>query len=101
MVSHALSCLVLSDCYIYFLPNWCKTASHCNLDLHYPEQDDGDNFHMFFDYARVRAELLQECLTLCDPMDCSPPGSLTIYFLLHEMSLDSHFTDEKAYDQRH
>ena len=23
----------------------------------------------------VRAELLQSCLTLCDPMDCSPPGS--------------------------
>ena len=21
------------------------------------------------------AELLQSCLTLCDPMDCSPPGS--------------------------
>ena len=25
--------------------------------------------------ARVCAKLLQLCLTLCDPMDCSPPGS--------------------------
>ena len=23
----------------------------------------------------LRAKLLQSCLTLCDPMDCSPPGS--------------------------
>ena len=23
----------------------------------------------------VRAKLFQSCLTLCDPMDCSPPGS--------------------------
>ena len=25
-------------------------------------------------YAWVHAKLLQSCLTLCDPMDCSPPG---------------------------
>ena len=25
--------------------------------------------------ARVRAKSLQSCPTLCDPMDCSPPGS--------------------------
>ena len=25
--------------------------------------------------AAVRAKPLQSCLTLCDPMDCSPPGS--------------------------
>ena len=25
--------------------------------------------------ARVHAKLLQSCLTLCDAMDCSPPGS--------------------------
>ena len=25
--------------------------------------------------ACVRAKSLQSCLTLCDPMDCSPPGS--------------------------
>ena len=24
---------------------------------------------------RVHAKLLQSCLTLCDPMNCSPPGS--------------------------
>ena len=23
----------------------------------------------------MHAKLLQSCLTLCDPMDCSPPGS--------------------------
>ena len=25
--------------------------------------------------AAVAAKSLQSCLTLCDPMDCSPPGS--------------------------
>ena len=25
--------------------------------------------------VRVCAKLLQSCLTVCDPMDCSPPGS--------------------------
>ena len=25
--------------------------------------------------AAAAAKLLQSCLTLCDPMDCSPPGS--------------------------
>ena len=26
-------------------------------------------------HARVHAQSLQLCLTLCSPMDCSPPGS--------------------------
>ena len=26
-------------------------------------------------YECMQAKLLQLCLTLCDPMDCSPPGS--------------------------
>ena len=26
-------------------------------------------------YGLMRAQLLQSCPTLCDPMDCSPPGS--------------------------
>lgn len=69
MVSCAFQHLVLSDFYIFFLPNWGKMASHCNLDLHFPEQDDAEHLHMFFGYA---------------------------YFLLHEMSLYSHFTDEKT-----
>ena len=28
-----------------------------------------------YGYVYVRAKLLQLCLTLCDPMDCSPPDS--------------------------
>ena len=27
-------------------------------------------------YVSTRANLLQSCLTLCDPMDCSPPATL-------------------------
>ena len=25
--------------------------------------------------VQVKSEVAQSCLTLCDPMDCSPPGS--------------------------
>ena len=28
-----------------------------------------------FEYACTHAKSLQLCLTLCNPMDCSPPGS--------------------------
>ena len=28
--------------------------------------------------ACLPAKSLQSCLTLCDPMDCSPPGSLSM-----------------------
>ena len=28
----------------------------------------------------MRAKSLQSCLTLCDPMNCSPPGSLSMGF---------------------
>ena len=33
------------------------------------------NFISFAGHACVLAELLQLCLTLCDPMDYNPPGS--------------------------
>ena len=33
-------------------------------------------------YACVRAQLLQSCLTLCDPVDCSLPGSSVLGILL-------------------
>ena len=29
----------------------------------------------------VCAKLLQSCLTLCDPMDCSPPGPVSVRIL--------------------
>ena len=32
----------------------------------------------------MRAKSLQSCLTLCDPMDCSPPGSLSVKFSRRE-----------------
>ena len=28
----------------------------------------------------VLAKLLQSCLTLCDSMDCSPPGSSMVFY---------------------
>jgi len=34
-----------------------------------------EEIYHFKKYIRVRAKLLQSCPTLCNPMDCSPPGS--------------------------
>ena len=38
-------------------------------------------------YVCVCAQLLQSCLTLCDPMDCSPPGS-TVHGTVHARILE-------------
>ena len=38
-------------------------------------------------YLCPRAELLQSCLTLCNPMDCSPPGS-SVHGVLQARVLD-------------
>ena len=38
-------------------------------------------------FVVVVAELLQLCLILCDPMDCSPPGS-SIHRILQTRMLD-------------
>ena len=37
----------------------------------------------------MRAKSLQSCLTLCDPMDCSPPGS-SVYAFLQRIFLNQH-----------
>ena len=37
--------------------------------------------------ACVHAKLLQSCLTLCDPMDCSPPGS-SVHGIFHARILE-------------
>ena len=37
----------------------------------------------FSNMSSVQAKLLQSCLTLCDPMDCSPPGS-SVHRVLQE-----------------
>ena len=36
------------------------------------------------DYATAAAKSLQLCLTLCDPMDSSPPGSSSLGFFRQE-----------------
>ena len=38
-------------------------------------------------HARMHAPLLQWCLTPCDPMDCSPPGS-SVHGLLQARILE-------------
>ena len=38
------------------------------------------SFKMLFSSAAAAAKLLQSCLTLCDPTDGSPPGSLSLGF---------------------
>ena len=37
-----------------------------------------------FDIMCRHTQLLQSCLTICDPMDCSPPGSLSMGFFREE-----------------
>ena len=39
-------------------------------------------------HQAVCAKSLQSCLTLCDPMDCSPPGS-SVPGILHQRILEA------------
>ena len=42
-----------------------------------PGKNTGVGFHFLFQCMKVKSEseVAQTCPTLCDPMDCSPPGS--------------------------
>ena len=57
-----------------------------------------------FTAAAAAAKSLQSCLTLCDPMDSSPPGSSTgvdaIFFSIHSYHLYSNHI-ESSYDLNH
>ena len=39
--------------------------------------------HILYHWATLHAKLLQSCLSLCDVVDCSPPGS-TVYGILRQ-----------------
>ena len=42
-----------------------------------PGKSTGVGFHFLLQCMKVKSEseVAQSCLTLCDPVDCSPPGS--------------------------
>ena len=43
-----------------------------------------ENYHIFSWYFEPAAKSLQSCLTLCDPIDSSPPGSPSLGFSRQE-----------------
>ena len=49
-----------------------------------------DNFQVLKKYKRV-CVLVQLCLTLCDPVDYSPPGSSPWDFLGKNIGMGYHF----------
>ena len=53
----------------------------------------------FLDFGYCCCSVTKSCLTLCDPMDCSTPGSTVLHYLLkfaqihvHWVMLSNHFT---------
>ena len=54
-----LSALPLTHTCVYSVPKWGRVRT--------------DRWKVLA--AAAAAKSLQSCLTLCDPMDCSPPGS--------------------------
>ena len=52
---------------------WKRNENLLLVTLFSLEYGFGDS--MFWGWSWVCAKLLQSCLTLCDPVDCSPPGS--------------------------
>ena len=45
------------------------------IDYFIGDEDAVEKWHPFPTAAAVAAKLLQSCLTLCNPIDGSPPGS--------------------------
>ena len=78
-----------------FLSNQCKEIEENNRigktrDLFKKLRDTNGTFHAKMgsmkdrngmDLTESESEVAQSCLTLCDPMDCSPPGSSVHGFL--------------------
>ena len=54
---------------------WQPTRLPCPWDS--PGKNTGVDCHFFLQCMKVKSEseVAQSCLTLSDPMDCSPPGS--------------------------
>ena len=55
-----------------------QTAAHqASLSLGFSRQDTGVGCHFLLQCMKVKSEseVVQSCLTLSDPMDCSLPGS--------------------------
>ena len=51
-----------------------RRCSLCPEDKYFPNSSMGNRAEGFF-WAAAAAKSLQSCLTLCDPIDGSPPGS--------------------------
>ena len=49
--------------------------AHCFLDLLCSQKRERIKYSFLFFFLCTYYQSLQSCPTLCDPMDCSPPGS--------------------------
>ena len=62
--------------------------------------NDDDKFNHLVKVALVRFQhcccclVAKSCLTLCDPMDCSPPGFLALHCLLELAQTHIHWVDD-------
>ena len=56
-----------------------ETAARLPHPWDSPGKNTGVGCHFLLQYMKVKSEskVAQSCPTLCDPMDCSPPGSST------------------------
>ena len=62
---------------------------HCRQTLYHLSHQGSPSYHYYDHYSEqstnfacICAKLLQSCLILCDPMNCSPPGS-SFHGILH------------------
>ena len=51
------------------------SSQDMDLNVHGTDERMKNMWHILWNTACMHAKLLQLCLTLCNPMDCSPPGS--------------------------
>ena len=76
----------------FFILYWSINDLRCCWKVNFEESGTAgagwaQGFTCSFSYQRAHAKLLQLCLTLCDPMDCCPPG-FSVHGILQERILE-------------
>ena len=76
----------------FFILYWSINDLRCCVKGNFEESGTAgagwaQGFTCSFSYQRAHAKLLQLCLTLCDPMDCCPPG-FSVHGILQERILE-------------
>ena len=98
-------CFLLSQLLFYLRENWCWSQVIPSLTFSFSSSSNdnisrlssGVNVPVSSSCCCCRYSLTKWCPTLCDPMDCSMPGSSVLHYLLEFAQLHVRRVDDAIY----